>query len=77
MWLSDFEEAIAAMKEHCKCSCYSKIEVGVFGDRFIFTPDGIVDFEYIYFRNTKTIYRVYSDTWKNSEHKDLIYKGDE
>ena len=77
MFLSDFEEAIAAMKEHCGWSCFSKIETGIFGDRFIFTPHGRDDFYFMYMRHNKNIYKCYSDTWKNPEHYEVIYKGDE
>ena len=77
MWLSDFEEAIAAMKEHCSWECFSKIETGVFGEKFIFTPNGRNDFYFVYMRHSKNIYKYYSDTWRNLEHYEVIYKGDE
>lgn len=76
MWLSDFEEAIAAIKEHCKWSCFSEIQAGVFGDRFIFQPDDMKDFYFVYFRNSKRIVKQYSDTWRYPEHFEVIYEGD-
>jgi len=79
MWLSDFEEAIAAMKEHCKWSCFAVIQASMYGDRFIFQPedaDSIKDFVFIYFRNSKKIVKQYSDTWRNPEHYEVIYEGD-
>lgn len=77
MWLSDFEEAIAVMKEHCKWSCFSEIQAGAFGDRFIFQPYDMKDFYFVYFRNSKKIVKQYSDTWRNPEHYEVIYGGDE
>ena len=74
MWLSDFEEAIAAMKEHCNWSCFSKIEAGIFGEKLIFTPDGRNDFYFVYMRYSKKIYKCYSDTWRNPEHYEIIYE---
>lgn len=77
MWLQDFEEAIAAMKEHCNYSCFSEIQAGMFGDRFIFQPDDMKDFYFVYFRKSKKIVKQYSDTWRNPEHYKVIYEGDE
>ena len=77
MWLSDFEEAIAAMKEHCKWSCFSEIQAGAFGDRFIFQPHDMRDFYFVYYKNSKKIVKQYSDTWRNPEHYEVIYAGDE
>lgn len=76
MWLSDFEEAIAAMKKHCNYSCFSVIQVNDFGDRFIFQPHDIKDFYFVYMRQSKKIYKCYSDTWRNPDHYEVIYGGD-
>lgn len=76
MWLSDFEEAIAAMKEHSVWRVFSKIEVSAFGDRFIFTPNDREDFYFVYFRDTKAILEYYVDTWHHPEHYRVIYEGD-
>lgn len=76
MWLSDFEEAIAAMKEHCKWSCFSVIQAGMYGDRIIFQPHDLKDFYFVYMRQSKKILKCYSDTWRNPEHYDVIYEGD-
>lgn len=77
MWLSDFEEAIAAIKEHYTWSCFSLIQCGVFGDRFIFQPNEMNNFYFVYFRKTGSIIKQFSDTWKHPEHYEVIYKGDE
>jgi len=77
MWLSDFEEAIAAMKEHCNYSCFDSIVVSTFGDSFIFQPRGPKDFYFVYFRDSKKIVKQYFNTWRKPDHYEVIYKGDE
>ena len=80
MWLSDFEEAIAAMKEHCKWSCvccFSVIQAGMHGDRIIFQPHDLKDFYFVYERQSKKILKCYSDTWRNLGHYEVIYEGEE
>ena len=76
MWLSDFEEAIAAMKEHYSWECFSMIQPNAFGDCFLFQPNGMKDFYFVYVRQTGTIIKCYSDTWRHPEHQEIIYKGD-
>ena len=76
MWLSDFEEAITAMKEHCKWYCFSEIQVNLYGD-IIFKPDEYDTFYFVYIRHSKSIYKYYSDTWRNPEHYEVIYAGEE
>ena len=77
MWLNDFEEAIAAMKEHCNYNCFDSIAASIFGDSFIFQPRGQKDFYFIYFRDDKKIIKQYFDTWRNPKHYEVIYAGDE
>ena len=77
MWLSDFEEAITAMKEHCNYSCFGAIQATIFGDCILFIPAEITDFRFVYFRDSKKIIKQYSDTWRNPEHYEIIYEGDE
>ena len=77
MWLSDFEEAIAAMKEHCGWSCFSEIQASAFGDRFIFQPNDTKDFYFVYFRDSKKIIKQYFDTWRDPDHYEVIYEGEE
>ena len=76
MWLSDFEEAIAAMKEHCIYSHFSVIQAGAYGDRFIFQLHNLKDFYFVYYRDSKKIVKQYSDTWRHPEHYEVIYEGD-
>ena len=76
MWLSDFEEAIAAMKEHCGWSCFSEIQASAFGDRFIFQPHDTKDFYFVYFRDSKKIVKQYPSTWRYSGYYEVIYEGD-
>lgn len=75
MYLNDFKEAIEAMEKHSGWSCFSLIQISAFGDRFIFLPYRINDFFFVYFINNGKIVMQYSDTWKNPEHKTVIYKG--
>lgn len=76
MWLSDFEEAIAAMKKHCTWACFSKISTNVYGD-FIFEPHEITDFYFVYFRKTGMIVKRFLVlSTKHPEHEEIIYKGD-
>lgn len=75
MWLSDFEEAIAAMKEHCEWYCFSEIQVNLFGD-IVFKPDEYDTFYFVYIRHSKSIYKYYSDTWRHPDHYEVIYEGD-
>lgn len=72
MWLNDFEEAIATMKEHCEWSCFSEIYVNLSGN-IVFEPDEYDTFYFIYMRHSKSIYKY----WRNPEHYEVIYAGDE
>lgn len=76
MWLSDFEEAIAAMKEYCGWSCFSEISTDWAGESFIFNPYDNSNFYFVYFRKSKRIVKRYQDTWKHPEHQEIIYEGD-
>ena len=76
MWLSDFEEAIAAMKEHCNYSCFDRIETNIFGGSFLFCPCNTSNFYFIYHRKNGKIVKRYSDTWRNPDHYEVIYEGD-
>ena len=77
MWLNDFEEAITAIKEHCKWSCFDSVAASAFGDSFIFQPRGPKDFYFVYFRDNKKIVKQYFDTWRKPDHYEVIYEGDE
>lgn len=77
MWLSDFEEAVAAMKKHCGWSCFSAIHGSAFGDRVIFLPHDMNDFYFIYYTKNKSIIKQYRDTWRYPDHYEVIYEGDE
>lgn len=71
MWLSDFKEAITAMKEHCEWYCFSKIYVNLSGN-IVFKPDEYDTFYFVYIRHSKSIYK----HWKDPKHYEVIYAGD-
>ena len=73
MWLSDFEEAIAAIKEQFGDGCWTKITASLFGDSFIFTDTSGRTIKYL--RHTGAIIETFEDTWRNPEHYTVIKSG--
>lgn len=77
MWLSDFEEAIVTMREVLKeCCGLMKIEWTWDGERAIFSGEAGEKSYLVYFRKSHRIEKHYEDTWRNPEHKEVIYEGD-
>ena len=75
MFLIDFFDAIVALTEHignCSC-CFNEILAGFNGIYFKMSNGE----KYVYYRQNRRIEKWYSDTWKNMEHMDVIYEGDE
>lgn len=80
MWLSDFEEAIKNVKAIVGDCCFMRMDWAFDGSAVIFYPNtGLEadDVHYIYFRKSHRLVKRYADTWKNPEHKEVIYAGDE
>jgi hypothetical protein len=75
MFLADYFEAINALMEHLggySC-CFNEIVAGL--DRMCFKMSN--GEKYVYFYQNRRIEKWYFDTWKNPEHKEVIYEGDE
>lgn len=75
MWLSDFANAIQRMIKLCGDSCFKRVSTSIYGD-FIFETDSS-DFYFIMSHKTFRIEKRFEDTWRNPEHKEVIYEGDE
>ena len=75
MWLSDYEMAIAAMRDVFQDACFEVISCSIDGMRFVFQPMRNGDHFYVYFRNSGQIEKHYSDTWRNPSHYEIIKKG--
>lgn len=76
MWLDDYREAMDYVAKYFgKDCCWYKIVCSWDGGAFIFTPDPD-DWTIVYFRKSHRIEKHFKDTWRNREHKEIIYKGD-
>ena len=74
MFLSDYVEAIQKMIEICGNGVWYDVSCNFYGD-FIFKTD-IPDYYFIMSHKTHRIEKIYKDTWRNPEHKEVIYEGD-
>ncbi len=75
MWLTDFEEAIAAVKEIMGNCCYTNISCSWDGSAFIFCTSIPDSTKLVYYRNSGRIEIHYADTWTNPEHRDILKEG--
>ena len=77
MFLSDYLYAInylaAALGSDCTM-CFNKVSCNTFRNCFIFSADG-TDTDYCVWRGGR-VEKIYSDTWRNSTHKEIITVGD-
>ena len=76
MFLSDYLYAInylAAALGSDMSICFTQVSCNVFGNSFIFAVDGSNE-RYIVWRGG-LVEKVYNDTWRNSDHKEIIKKG--
>lgn len=76
MFLIDYLDAINTLAEclggACTC-CFNEITAGF--DRICFKMSN--GEKYVYFYQNRRVEKWYFDTWKNPEHKEVIYEGDE
>ena len=75
MWLSDYELAIAAMRDVFEDACFESISCSYDGSVFIFEPVRNGDYQYNYYRKTGRITMTYKDTWRNPDHMTVIKEG--
>ena len=77
MFLSDFQKAIdslvAALGSDCTM-CFNKVSCNTFGNCFIFSAD-VTDTDYRVWRGGR-VEKIYSDTWRNPTHREIITEGD-
>ena len=76
MFLVDFVNACAALAAALggnTTMCFNKISCNTFGNCFIFSAD-VSDAEYRVWRGGK-IEKVYPDTWRNPDHREIICEG--
>ena len=76
MWPSDFTEALDVFTVLTKgMELINGISVNLLGDRFLIYPYGGNGYYYVYHRESKELYKQWSDTWRNEAHKpELIGK---
>ena len=75
MFLIDFSKALDYLAEALGSAvsvCFRRIDCGVFGDRVTFDIDGEV--AYRVWRKG-LVEKIYFDTWRNPEHKEIICEG--
>ena len=80
MWLSDFEEAIKKVKAILGDCCFMQAQWAWDGSKLIFYMNTFIepnDGYLVYFRKTHRLEKWYGNTWKNPEHKEVIYEGNE
>ena len=75
MWLSDYEMAIAAMRDVFQDACFEQISCSFDGSVFIFEPVKNGDYSYIYFRKTGRIEMRPRSSWRDESLIQVIRDG--
>ena len=78
MFLIDYQKAVNYLISVVGCAsmCFKSVVTSPFGNCFIFNIDNAEDACLRVFRGG-LIDKVYSDTWRNPDHREIITKGNE
>ncbi len=74
MRLSNLANAIQRMIKLCGDQYFTHVSTSIYGD-FVFETDD-PDVWYVMSHKTFRIEKHFDDTWRNPEHKEVIYEGD-
>lgn len=78
MFISDYLVAFDILHEALESDfsvCFERIECSAFGDRVFFYPNRNSAERYSVNIKTKSVQYLYSDTWRNPDHRVIISAG--